>query len=418
MTKRTGQHAHRFTFQEFASMFAACSCDSQGLTSGNATRHLCSSLLQAADYIISDAASTVALTCDALQHLRGVLQLRYKIALRVIAAGVSSTAAASLRDLPAIPKSPAAVDVVSDTTNACRLSAAADDDDVNSRGGGAVGSSNQVKRQLAFSDSHPSSSSSMQAASTAVSHAEDCFNDDGSPVVLSHIDVRKQEQALHNQEEDGLQLQLQQLNQNLLQKQQRQQRSPHPSPKSPPSFKPARPPSPSAAVSISPSLAAQESAPSASPLPPASSARLDASSPTFPPFPHPYEKKAAQQGLGQMPKKQQQQQMSANHQALIDEAVQAARLQVSTSTPRVQCCGLTVPCLEQSAVAEECMQRARDLHAQLLVSEKTQVQLEVGHCDAAVAAIVVSQHVVQVRLDSSEARAKALEKVWQEHARV
>jgi hypothetical protein len=337
MIKRVGAHAHRFTFQEFAALFAACSVDSQGLTSGNASRHLCASLLDSSDYVISDATSHVALTFKAVEHLRSVLQLRCRSAMRIIAACISSSAksASTLRqNVSEIPKSPAAVDIVSDTTDACRMIAAAaaaavavHNEESSSTG---IASSNQVKRQLAFADFDPVPSLSMQNVSAASSALEDCFNDDGSPIVTSQIDIRNQEQVLHNQQEDELQLQLQQLNQDLLQKQQRQQHSPHPPSKTPPSFKPARPSSPSAAISISPSLG-QGSARSASPVPPAASALRTSSSPTFPAFRHPQERKTSDQSFGQRHATQQKQQpqISANHQALIDEAVQAARLQVA-----------------------------------------------------------------------------------------
>lgn len=344
MIKRAGQHAHRFTFQEFAAVFAACSSSSQGLTSGNATRHLCSSLLEPSDYRISDATSQVALTYKAVEHLRSLLHLRHRSALRIIAACVSSSAAASVAAVRSrvAPASPAAVDVVSDTSDTCALrsgaAAAADDDDGSAS---SARNGNQVKRQLAFVDSAPetSSSPSRQSAAVQAVQTDDCFNDDGSPIVpQSHTDFRKQESVLLDEEEDQLHLQLQQLDQNLLQKQQ-QQHSPKPPANPPLSAKPARPSSPSAAFSVSPSLAARASAPSASPLLPSSSALSNVSSPTFPDSPSQHEKKAPKQRAGGQQRLQQQQpQMSASHQALIDEAVQAARLQV-TSPPAL----VTVP---------------------------------------------------------------------------
>jgi hypothetical protein len=187
---------------------------------------------------------------------------------------------------------------------------------------------------LAFVDSAPetSSSPSRQSAVAQAVHADDCFNDDGSPIVPQlHSDFRKQESILLDEEEDKLHLQLQQLDQNLLQKQQ-QQHSPKPPSHPPLSAKPARPSSPTAAFSVSPSLAARLSAPSASPLLP-SSALSNVSSVTFPDSPSQHEKKAPKQRAGGQQRLQQQQpQISASHQALIDEAVQAARLQV-TSPP-------------------------------------------------------------------------------------
>jgi hypothetical protein len=328
---RIGQHAHRLTFQEFASMFASCISSCQGLTSGNATRHICSSLLEPADYRISDASSHVALTYNALAHLRGLLRLRLRSAFRVIAACVSTSAAAlSARS---VPKSPAAVDIISDTSEAinARQTAAAATDAIGGR-------SDLVKRQLAFVEHAPLGSASSPPPPIA-GLSDECFNDDGSPLEIRDGDELKHNAALQENLEHQLQMELQQIDDSLLHKQ--LLRSPsksYPSPNRVFDFATTPAVSPSAPHRAS---VAPEGTTSMSPLPVAS-VSINSSSPTFPGLQRPHAADAPVQSRRnlqrgdsrdqsqqqQFEQQRRQQQMSVTHQALIDEAVQAARLQV------------------------------------------------------------------------------------------
>ena len=315
-------------------MFASCISSCQGLTSGNATRHICSSLLEPADYRISDASSHVALTYNALAHLRGLLRLRLRSAFRVIAACVSTSAAAL--GARSVPKSPAAVDIISDTSEAivARRAAAAATDAIGSR-------SDHVKRQLAFVEHAPLGS----ASSPLPPHAGlsgDCFNDDGSPMEIRGGDELEHDAAVQENLEHQLQLELQQIDDSLLHKQ--LLRSPSKSCPSPNQLdnatSPAVSPSHPHRVSVAP-----EGTTSMSPLPLAS-VSVNSSSPTFPGLQRPHaddapvqsrrnlqrgssrDQSQQQQQQQQIEQQRRQQQMSVTHQALIDEAVQAARLQV------------------------------------------------------------------------------------------
>ena len=318
-------------------MFASCISSCQGLTSGNATRHICSSLLEPADYRISDASSHVALTYNALAHLRGLLRLRLRSAFRVIAACVSTSAAAL--GARSVPKSPAAVDIISDTSEAivARRAAAAATDAIGSR-------SDHVKRQLAFVEHAPLGS----ASSPLPPHAGlggDCFNDDGSPMEIRGGDELEHDAAVQENLEHQLQLELQQIDDSLLHKQ--LLRSPSKSCPSPNQLdnatSPAVSPSHPHRVSVAP-----EGTTSMSPLPLAS-VSVNSSSPTFPGLQRPHaddapvqsrrnlqrgssrdqsQQQQQQQQQQQIEQQRRQQQMSVTHQALIDEAVQAARLQV------------------------------------------------------------------------------------------
>jgi hypothetical protein len=337
-------------------MFASCISSCQGLTSGNATRHICSSLLEPADYRISDASSHVALTYNALAHLRGLLRLRLRSAFRVIAACVSTSAAAL--GARSVPKSPAAVDIISDTSEAivARRAAAAATDAIGSR-------SDHVKRQLAFVEHAPLGSASSplpphaSASSPLPPHASassplpphaglsgDCFNDDGSPIEIRGGDELEHDAFVQENLEHQLQLELQQIDDSLLHKQ--LLRSPSKSCPSPNQLdnatSPAVSPSHPHRVSVAP-----EGTTSMSPLPLAS-VSVNSSSPTFPGLQRPHADDAPvqsrrnlqrgssrdqsqqqqQQQQQQIEQQRRQQQMSVTHQALIDEAVQAARLQV------------------------------------------------------------------------------------------
>jgi hypothetical protein len=368
--------------------------------------------------------------------------------MRMIAACMSSlvsmsqaaaSPASSVPTMRYVPKSPTTVDILSDTTDAVRSVGSVDVPDAHVSNT-AASSNHQVKRQLAFveSDSLATVSSPPRATGVAVALSEDCFNDDGSPIALatrgaeisdethqpdqedqiislqqgsnyrSHQQQQHQQQQ-HEQQQHEQQYQEQQqqsppqlqLEQHEQQEQQHSRLSPG---NSPSSSKAVTHTLSDSAVSVSPSAppctAFENAAPSASPLPPLSEI-LDSSGPFFPEglrlqnASSPNNSRRRQQHQQQQPHQQQQQehryhhqQMSTNHQALIDEAVQAARLQVISRSfsPCLRCNPCLTPDTIQSAVAEECMQRARDLHAQLLLSERANVQLQVRLQDVALCA--------------------------------
>jgi hypothetical protein len=340
--QRAGPFAHRFSFQEFSAVFSACSSSSQGLTSGNSTRHLCSLLLQPADYSISEATMHVSLTYTAVSHLHRLLQLRLRAATRVLASFIHLLAAKSSESSAAariVAKSPVAVDITSDTSDAAvsRLPKANAEIDF------TYGS---VSRQLV----HTLSSPEVVPPSSATVLPPGCFNDDGSPLPSEHVGhsssaehcggVAHPQLAGHPHED-----QQPKRNQQLLQQPVQLQNTPRSLSTASPSsasdcvssLSPAPPVSVPAFAVPRPAFRGQKS--SISPVQPASG--FSSSHPASSESLHALTKQRLQESeqqkqlllLTQQQEQQQQQQLSANQQALVDEAVQAARLQVPLFLP-------------------------------------------------------------------------------------